>query len=65
MIQTGFDGFMIGNLAAGFGPAGGFVEALLSVVLMSPMRMVALVYRYMYDSIVMSVHKKKNSTKNK
>lgn len=50
---------MIGVLTSGFNPSPNALTAITEVLLMSPMRLVAIIYRYTYNQIVNQVHAKK------
>jgi len=54
-IQTGFDGFMLGLLTAGFNPSANLFTAVMEILFMSPMRLVAIVTRFSYNQIVSKV----------
>uniref|UniRef100_H2YIA8 3-dehydrosphinganine reductase n=1 Tax=Ciona savignyi TaxID=51511 RepID=H2YIA8_CIOSA len=49
---VGLDGFILGNLTVGMAPCNSIVSALLQVLLMSPLRIVALAYLKSFDIIV-------------
>lgn len=59
MISTGFDGKILTTLTAGFSPCSNGIEATVQVLSAGILRVVSLVYRYMYDGICLSVHSSK------
>ncbi|XP_078481319.1 3-ketodihydrosphingosine reductase-like [Ciona intestinalis] len=55
----GLDGFILGNLTVGMAPCNSVVSATLQVILMSPLRIVALAYLKSFDVIVAKCARKK------
>jgi 3-dehydrosphinganine reductase len=60
MVNTGFDGWLLGIASADLStPSHSFFRSLAEVLLASPLRIVGLVYLYLWNGICTKTHKKR------